>query len=104
VDCGASCPKCIAGQACGVASDCQSLRCVGGVCQTATCSDSVKNGSESDVDCGGGGCAKCGAGKTCTGASNCASGVCTGGKCQAPTCTDQVTNGAETSTDCGGGT
>ena len=35
------------------ASDCQSGVCTGGICQAPTCNDGVRNGSETDVDCGG---------------------------------------------------
>jgi hypothetical protein len=67
------------------------------------CNDTVKNGGESDVDCGGtSSCVRCGTNKTCTLAADCLSGVCTGGLCQAPTCTDLVKNGTETDVDCGG--
>src|SRR5215216_5524920 len=40
-----------------------------------TCSDSVKNGSETDVDCGGT-CPKCASGKACQVGSDCTSGFC----------------------------
>jgi hypothetical protein len=61
----------------------------------------VKNGSETDVDCGGA-CLDCGDGEHCILNSDCAGGVCTGGICQTPTCTDGVKNGSETGIDCGG--
>jgi hypothetical protein len=44
----------------------------------ATCTDGIKNGSETGTDCGGGTCANC------------------------PTCSDGVTNQGETAMDCGG--
>lgn len=44
------------------------------------CTDGVKDGSESDVDCGGA-CAGCDVGKTCVVPQDCASGACTGGAC-----------------------
>lgn len=48
---------------------------------TSTCSDGVKDGAESDVDCGGG-CASCASNKQCISTSDCVSGaVCTNGKC-----------------------
>lgn len=68
-----------------------------------TCSDSARNGAETDVDCGGGTCPACADGKACGAARDCASGVCSA-TCQAPTCGDGVRNGAETDADCGGGT
>jgi hypothetical protein len=45
------------------------------VCQAPTCSDSVRNGSETDVDCGGDACPACGAERSCTASSDCASGL-----------------------------
>jgi hypothetical protein len=77
--------------------------CTGNVCQVPTCSDNVKNGAETDKDCGGGTCPACASLLKCKIAGDCASGVCTGGVCQAPACNDNVKNGAETDKDCGGG-
>ncbi|MCS6901366.1 MAG: hypothetical protein RMJ98_17110, partial [Myxococcales bacterium] len=60
-----------------------------GVCAAPTCSDTVKNGSETDVDCGGPICPKCGLGKNCDGNGDCISNQCVGGKCVADTgCSD----------------
>jgi len=70
----------------------------------ATCSDSIRNGTESDVDCGGDQCPPCATGKRCGNAGDCATSVCTDGVCDAPSCTDRVQNGEETATDCGGPT
>jgi hypothetical protein len=54
--------------------------CSGTTCQS--CSDGLKNGTEVDVDCGGGGsCGKCGNGKKCLAASDCTSGSCVDGVC-----------------------
>jgi hypothetical protein len=64
--------------------------------------DQVKNGTETDVDCGGGSCAPCANSKSCVGGSDCTSLSCVAAKCAAPSCTDQVTNGDETDVDCGG--
>jgi hypothetical protein len=49
----------------------------------ATCSDGIDNGSETDVDCGGGTCPACGNGLQCLLASDCASANCSGGVCVA---------------------
>ncbi|MBL8613051.1 MAG: hypothetical protein JNL38_37270 [Myxococcales bacterium] len=108
VDCGGAAPtnapKCADGTKCGAGDDCVSLSCKGGVCAAPTSDDGVKNGTETDVDCGGSAAApKCLDGKKCAAAGDCASGVCTGGTCQAPTKTDGVKNGTETDVDCGGG-
>jgi hypothetical protein len=70
---------------------------------TPTCSDGVKNGSETDVDCGGSCSTKCQNGKVCAGNVDCVSSLCSGGICQAaPSCTDGIKNGTETGVDCGG--
>jgi hypothetical protein len=45
-----------------------------------TCSDNVKNGSESDVDCGGS-CPRCGKGQHCTSLDDCATATCTASVC-----------------------
>jgi len=66
--------------------------------------DSVRNGTETDTDCGGNCAAKCADGKHCATGSDCSSKVCSGGICQAPRCDDAVQNGLETDVDCGGGT
>lgn len=57
-------------------------------CETAglvnACTDGVKNGGETALDCGGGGCTGCGGGLACNAGTDCLSGVCSGGVCQAP--------------------
>lgn len=83
-------------------TQCSSSICKQGACATAECSDAVKNGLETDVDCGGLQCAACPVGLMCTGDPDCKSHVCTGGTCAAPTCMDNVLNGVETAVDCGG--
>ena len=106
VDCGGSCAsKCGDGKGCAAAGDCASGVCSATThtCATASCSDMVKNGHETDVDCGGGMCGGCANGKLCSIATDCTSGVCTAGKCATPTCMDVVKNGNETDVDCGGG-
>ena len=70
--------------------------------QAPSCTDGVKNGTESDVDCGGGTCAPCPGGKKCFLPKDCQGGVCAAGTCAAPSCTDKVKNGTETDVDCGG--
>ncbi len=71
--------------------------------QTATCTDGVKNGSETGIDCGGPNCPPC---PTCTdGIKNGSeTGIdCGGSNCPpCPTCTDGIKNGLETGIDCGG--
>lgn len=47
-----------------------------------TCADGVKNGEETDVDCGGPQCGPCGKGATCDLDADCAEGFCWAGTCQ----------------------
>ncbi|MBK9259754.1 MAG: DUF4215 domain-containing protein [Polyangiaceae bacterium] len=89
---------------CNVATDCTSLVCTSNKCVSPACVDTVKNGTETDVDCGGADCAPCTDGLVCSIASDCMSGVCTNATCAVPTCSDTVENGDETDVDCGGGT
>lgn len=84
--------------ACGTL--CSSGSCQNGQC--VSCFDGIRNGDETDVDCGGS-CGPCAAGMHCVMSAGCSSGVCTGGLCRAPTCIDGVKNGNETDVDCGGG-
>ncbi|HNK44969.1 MAG TPA: fibrinogen-like YCDxxxxGGGW domain-containing protein [Pseudomonadota bacterium] len=69
-----------------------------------SCSDGTKNGTETDVDCGGGACGKCADKKVCVAATDCSGGSCVKGVCAAPSCSDTTKNGSETDVDCGGGT
>jgi Lamin Tail Domain/Bacterial Ig-like domain len=64
---------------CVTSATCSSGACVNNVCQT--CTDGVKNGAETGVDCGGGACPSCAVGQPCLGAADCASGVCTVSAC-----------------------
>ena len=109
VDCGGACQaNCGLGKGCKSGNDCISGICTALKCAAAppTCFDNMKNGTESDTDCGGSCALKCPIGDTCNSGPDCASTVCTGGVCAAPapTCTDGMTNGMETDTDCGGPT
>jgi hypothetical protein len=77
------------------------------VCVDPTCNDGVKNGDETDVDCGGT-CAandplkKCLNPMKCLYPKDCASGICKSGECIEPTCKDQAKNQGEEGVDCGG--
>jgi len=119
VDCGgSSAPKCGLGKTCTVPADCESDTCENGVCAppsdvgkgctdgaecaskvcdpvTSMCAaptfdDGVKNGGETDVDCGGPDAGpRCAAGKACEAHSDCASDGCAYDKkcATAPSCT-----------------
>lgn len=86
---------------CNVSPDCATGVCSMHFCVPPACTDRVKNGLETDTDCGGAECAPCGTGDDCTSPTDCADGVCAL-TCQTPTCMDGVTNGPETDKDCGG--
>ncbi len=87
-----------------------------------SCSDNVINGTESDLDCGGGSCPRCTVGSSCRANTDCDSSLCCLGAsgsstcpcpsgtsctlaqntCLAPSCNDRVKNGTEADVDCGG--
>jgi len=71
-----SCLECLSG------SDCPSGICSQGICAQPSCMDTIKNGSETDVDCGGPVCTKCTVGMSCSAGSDCLSGACSGGICK----------------------
>jgi formylglycine-generating enzyme required for sulfatase activity len=99
---GATSPKCRDGEACEADVNCETGYCNAGVCTTPRGDDGVKNGDESDVDCGGTttGAPRCDAGKTCNVDDDCASTGCAyQGVCVArPSC--KVRDGGDT---CGPG-
>jgi hypothetical protein len=69
--------------------------------QTFACvKDGVKNGAETDVDCGGP-CQDCGYAKLCMSGTDCNTGVCSSGRCAA-NCSNKKKDGNETGVDCGG--
>jgi hypothetical protein len=107
VDCGGSCPTpCDDGDECEQDSDCASQVCDerAGVCLPPACDDSVPNGDETDVDCGGSCPDDCDDGEGCLDDDDCVSGSCDENDmtCDAPSCGDGVPNGDETGVDCGG--
>ncbi|UQA56081.1 hypothetical protein [Polyangium aurulentum] len=70
--------------ACVIATDCGSgsWRCEESTHTCFRCNDFVKNGDETDVDCGGGNCpTKCPQGKSCKQDTDCATGHCAEGIC-----------------------
>lgn len=109
VDCGGGvCPACAVGQVCAIDPDCTTSGCdaVSLICIANQCADHRKDGSETDVDCGGPTCAKCATGKGCAQNSDCVANACdlVSQSCVASQCADQRVDGAETDVDCGGGT
>jgi hypothetical protein len=75
-----------------------------------TCTDGIKNGDETGLDCGGSVCPKCADCTACAGSGDCESGCCTQGICIRQndgcatelTCADGCQDGQETDVDCGG--
>ncbi len=87
--------KCVTG------ADCASAICASdGTCTGASITDGVKNGTETDIDCGGADAPKCEATKTCTAATDCFWGFCTSGTCEGHMAGRK--DGDETDIDCGG--
>lgn len=102
-DCGGSCSACADGEGCKTGADCVSKVCSsGGLCLAPACDDEVRNGGETDTDCGGETCGGCGPGLVCKVDGDCKNKECVGGRC-ASICTDGLKGGAETDVDCGGG-
>ncbi|TMQ23474.1 MAG: hypothetical protein E6J90_10500 [Deltaproteobacteria bacterium] len=80
--------------------------CPSGRCTIAppadVCHDRVRDGDETDVDCGGS-CQRCPAAAACLAPADCQTGACDAGRCRAPSCSDGLLDGVETAVDCGGG-
>jgi hypothetical protein len=79
------------------------------VCLAVSCTDGIRNGTESAIDCGGTCPSKCSNGATCNAGTDCTSGSCYQGLCCQPqTCTGlgrqcgTVSNGCGVNLDCGG--
>ena len=99
------------GESCCLGNVCTSGVCNGGMCVTPSCTDGIKDGTETDIDCGGGTCPPCAVGKMCALASDCvappnATPGCSGGTCGVGSCSggfancdNMPTNGCEVSTN-----
>lgn len=112
IDCGGAaqgsgCPGCADGTPCGSPAECSGMNCFNGACCTpktcaglgATCGmfgdgcgatlacDGVKDGAETDVDCGGASCPKCGMAQHCNGNADCISLACNFNICCDSNCT-----------------
>jgi hypothetical protein len=86
---------------CNSNDQCTSLLCQGTTCAPGDCANGMKDGLETDADCGGP-CAPCLDNKGCAVAADCFSQVCVGNLCKPATCSDAIKNGGETDVDCGG--
>jgi hypothetical protein len=68
-----------------------------------SCSNSVMDGNETDIDCGGGKCSACISGKMCETGADCKAGYCNNNNiCSVPSCNDSLKNQGESDVDCGG--
>ncbi|MFO0660653.1 MAG: hypothetical protein U0165_12605 [Polyangiaceae bacterium] len=88
-----ACVACLVDADCGADATCSQGQCF-------SSDDGIKNGTETDIDCGGTSNQTCGDAKQCLQHSDCYSGLCESGICVG--CTDGVTNGGEGDIDCGG--
>ena len=93
-------PEQSSAQGCKENSDCYSGNCDLDTGYCISCYDLIRNGDESDIDCGGS-CAPCADNMKCHNSSDCLSKNCLSRKCLS-LCNDQVMNGDETDVDCGG--
>jgi hypothetical protein len=108
---------------CNDPKNCTSGVCTANQCAAPTCTDGVKNGNETGIDCGGGTCPPCMDGMPCSMGTDCTGGACDSLVCCTPTscmalgltcgmvsngcggmlsCNDGVLDGDETGIDCGG--
>jgi hypothetical protein len=100
---------CNGGETCSTTQGCVAgaAPCAAGACDEtnnvclASCTDVIKNGSETDIDCGGGQCPVCANGKACLVNSDCQSSNCQNGICQAQS--SGLTATLTTTTDWGSG-
>ncbi len=91
------------GDPCTSNAQCEDNYCANNKCATSSCTDNIKNGFETDIDCGGFACGACAINQTCTKNSDCKTNSCTiAGVCEQTSCTDKIKNGLETDIDCGG--
>ncbi|MCC7574058.1 hypothetical protein KO361_00500, partial [Candidatus Woesearchaeota archaeon] len=68
--------------------------------QPQHCFNTIKDGDETDTDCGGS-CLACEVNKKCIINSDCKSNYCLLGTCTVTSCTDGIRNGLEVGIDCG---
>jgi len=94
VDCGGpTAPGCAAGKACNGDADCADRYCPEAtprVCVTPRNDDGVKNGTETDVDCGGSSGIRCPVGSACLADGDCTTACNYAQRCvEAPSCKPQ---------------
>lgn len=111
-ECAAGCERGVAQtQSCSCLTDADcAFKCSSsGYC--SSCTNGVRDGDETDVDCGGP-CGRCEVGSRCNVADDCSSGVCSDSDCEGgvcngvddfrcTSCTNGLQDGVETDVDCG---
>lgn len=111
VDCGGACATATPASACAVNQRCAvNTDCTSGVCNATTlrcvpngCFNGVRDGTETDLDCGGTCEPRCAGNRLCTVNADCQSGVCAAnGRCAPDQCSNGRLDGNETGVDCGG--
>ena len=98
-------PPCADGEKCVENGDCSSDKCTDRICRALSSTDGIRNGNETDIDCGGAppeSTPRCATGKACLQTGDCDAVLCTGNVCAAPAANDGIKNGTETGVDCGG--
>jgi len=68
------------------------------------CDDQIRNGEETDIDCGGTCGQKCSIGDSCSGTTDCDDSNCVRGTCTPKPCDNGQLDPGETDVDCGGAT
>jgi hypothetical protein len=86
-----ACVKCITNADCTVAGE----TCQNGNCNPPGCANAMKDGNETDLDCGGPDCNPCGNGQTCAMDSDCMSNHCVAGTCAQSLSSDVLCGGGE---------
>lgn len=66
-----------------------------------SCTNTIKDNNETDVDCGGT-CSACANGLICNVNADCSSNLCTSNICSVPVCANGIKDVGETDIDCGG--
>lgn len=90
---------CESGEACEEDTDCLKGTCDKKKNVCTSCIDGIRNGAETDIDCGTSKCPKCKTGLKCKHNFQCMSNKCVENRCVS--CTNNLRDGNETDVDCG---
>lgn len=99
IDCGGTaCQPCVDGRSCNAPADCASAHCAcatPSTCLCSSCSNGIRDGLESDVDCGRDCPVRCSESKRCDTHADCASAHCLNTRCVRVDPQTTCTNGAQ---------